>query len=191
MAKAKSVKEQHPGEHRYLTHDNGGRPYLVYTGETDVTVYTAPPGDYPYGWPDDKDDYTKLVKKITNVSKKFIPRYKTVRDFNSTGNSILVQSGKEYVYIGENIFKFKPEKGDEILKYFSPIGNSDVPYPVAVGKTHVYIILDKVVIEKEIFPKGVDWENGAMDYYYENLSSDRRNLKTFSGYKELAPRLAG
>jgi hypothetical protein len=40
------------------------------------------------------------------------------------------------------IYEFKPMKDDTIELFYSDIGNSDVPYPYAVGKTHIYILLD-------------------------------------------------
>ncbi len=183
-----TVKEKHPGEHRYVTQMNGGRPYVVYTGVSDITVYTVPDKILREccGWPEDKDFYTKLVKKIGNVTRKFIPKYKIIHNFKATGNTILVQSGSGYVHVGDGIFSFKSELGDEIQKYYSPIGNSNVPYPIAVGKTHVYIILEKVVLKKDLFPKGTDWEEGAIDYFYENLFDNKKNVKELSGLKILA-----
>ena len=183
-----TVKEKHPGEHRYVTQMNGGRPYVVYTGESDITVYTVPDKILSEcrGWPEDKDLYTKLVKKIGNVTRKFIPKYKIVRNFNATGNTMLVQSGSGYVHVGDGIFSFKPEVGDEIQKYYSPIGNSNVPYPIAVGKTHVYIMLEKVLVKKDLFPKGIDWEEGAVNYYYKNFSGNKKDVKDLSGLKIIA-----
>ncbi len=67
------------------------------------------------------------------------------------GNSILLKVGSKYVYIGSEIYEFSPVKGDVIQSYYSDIGNSDVPYPYAVGKTHIYIMLDKVAVEIDFF----------------------------------------
>ena len=46
-----------------------------------------------------------------------------------TGNSILLNIGdKRYVSIGWTIYEFSTK--DQITEYYSPVGKSDVPYPV-------------------------------------------------------------
>lgn len=56
------------------------------------------------------------------------------------GNSILVNtSDNKYVYIGDEIYDF--ETDDEIIDYYSPIGNSDVPYPFAIGTKYTYLMI--------------------------------------------------
>jgi hypothetical protein len=46
----------------------------------------------------------------------------------------------KYVCITHIIFEFTLEAGDEFVKYFSYIGNSDVPYPVLLGKNNFLIV---------------------------------------------------
>ena len=36
-----------------------------------------------------------------------------------------------------------------ISSYFSPVGNSDVPYPYAVGEHYTYFMLDKEMVPTE------------------------------------------
>ena len=61
------------------------------------------------------------------------------------GNSILLQTGKnKYVYIGDGIRSFTTKNGDVIKKYYSPVGNNEVPYPYAIGDKYVYIMLHNV-----------------------------------------------
>lgn len=63
-----------------------------------------------------------------------------------TGNSILYYIGKtedlknRYVFVGERVEEFITD--DEIQKYYSTVGNSDVPYPVAIGKKYLFFMLD-------------------------------------------------
>ena len=65
------------------------------------------------------------------------------------GNSILIQTGKnKYVYVGSEIYSF--ETKEEIKKYYSPIGNSFVPYPYAVGESLTYFMLDKETLPNEL-----------------------------------------
>ena len=49
------------------------------------------------------------------------------------GNSILVHiSENKYVYIGSSIYSFESQA--KIIRYISPVGNSDVPYPYAIDE---------------------------------------------------------
>ena len=52
------------------------------------------------------------------------------------GNTILLLVNNYYIYISNNIQKFKIN--DEIIKYYSFVGNNDVPYPLAIGKKNIY-----------------------------------------------------
>ena len=64
------------------------------------------------------------------------------------GNSILIQETKNrYVSVGWYVSRF--ETDDEITDYISPVGNSDVPYPVAYSDKYVFFMLDNVYVKKE------------------------------------------
>jgi hypothetical protein len=88
--------------------------------------------------------------------------YDGLKPKDAEGNSILLKTGPTYVYIGDGIYQFQAIKGDTIEKYYSDIGNSDVPYPYAIGKTHVYIMLDKIAIDKSFF----DMKGDIYQQYY-------------------------
>ncbi|XWV25370.1 hypothetical protein QJ856_gp0398 [Tupanvirus deep ocean] len=63
-------------------------------------------------------------------------------------NSILIQlSSTEYVFVGDTIYSFKTI--NPIINYFSPLGNNDVPYPVAYGQNEAYFMLDQVYVNKD------------------------------------------
>jgi hypothetical protein len=54
------------------------------------------------------------------------------------GNSILIHlKNLEHIYVGSFINKFRAV--DEITDYMSPVGNNDVPYPVAYSVENVYL----------------------------------------------------
>jgi hypothetical protein len=89
--------------------------------------------------------------------------YDGLKPKDAEGNSILLRVGEKYVYIGSEIYEFSPKPEDTIQKYYSDIGNSDVPYPYAVGNTHVYIMLDKVAVEKSFF----NMKKDIYQQYYE------------------------
>lgn len=69
------------------------------------------------------------------------PKWQNPANWNPSfvGNTILLKlKGGKFLFIGPSIQEFKPEKGDTIEEFFSEVGNSDVPYPHAIGKTHLY-----------------------------------------------------
>jgi hypothetical protein len=68
------------------------------------------------------------------------------------GNSLLVEVAKqEYMFIGDCIYRFSTkELNDEIVAYDSPVGNNDVPYPVAIGRTHFYLMLGCISVAKKL-----------------------------------------
>jgi hypothetical protein len=126
----------------YLIHDNGGRPFKVVVNSEGLFCYTY----------DDKNEEEK--------DKKYdILKYKVTKfdgywtGFDSSpyklhGNSILVKlSDNKYVYIGSIAYQFETE--DKILDYVSPVGNSNVPYPIAYGEDNLYYMLDKQYIKRE------------------------------------------
>jgi hypothetical protein len=63
------------------------------------------------------------------------------------GNSILIHlKNLEYIYVGRSIHKFTAV--DKITDYISPVGNGDVPCPVAYGEENVYFMLDLEYMKK-------------------------------------------
>jgi hypothetical protein len=141
----------------YLIHDNGGRPFRVEIQGKEVTVFKNMD---TYDMVDGKfvtiPKPEKQIKEFTAdtvfVGKKSSKGgYDGLKPKEAEGNSILLEVGSKYIYIGSEIYEWAPVKGDVIEAYSSNIGNSDVPYPYAIGKTHIYIMLDKVAVEKSFF----------------------------------------
>lgn len=124
---------------KYFTHDNGGRPFMV-----DVNTKSKSIEVYQYN--DDSNEYHGGEEKYyTNLM--FETKYKNIfigEDFirsKAKGNSILVnKNDKDYIFIGECVYCFQPE--DKIVKYFSPVGNNNVPYPFAIGEKYVYFMIE-------------------------------------------------
>jgi hypothetical protein len=153
----------------YTTHDNGGRPFLVTKKGMDITVLKnmdtfERKGDIFV----DIHKEPKLIMDIT-VDEFFVGKksptggYDGLSPRDAEGNSLLFKKGTKYIFVGHEIYQFAPVKGDTIVKYYSDIGNSDVPYPYAIGKTHVYILLeDKVAVEKSFF----DMKQNIYDQFY-------------------------
>lgn len=144
---------------KYKTHENGARPFYVVIHNKGIIIFKA------------TDLYAekKLQKKMFNKEIKFDPwstcmtisnytnffigkntkKYTSHSSYGSfTGNSILVETKPlHYIFIGDRIVEFKTI--EPVLQYFSPMGNNDVPYPFAITKNYVYLMLDFVYMERE------------------------------------------
>lgn len=132
----------------YEIHDNYNRPFIVCveSGKKQLTVYKAVP-----------EDETVRHWKMIPTDNLYSAHYRNVfigDNVNglknhvkkgtkfSKGNSILAEVGVgRYVFVGEQVYEFSVAAGDVIEAYHSPIGNNDVPYPVAVGKDYLYFLL--------------------------------------------------
>ncbi len=145
------------GSKTYETHDNGGRPFRVDIQGNKVSVWKNM-NDYEMvdGTFVEIENPPKHILEFTAndifIGKKS-PKggYDGLKPKEAEGNSILLLVGSKYVFIGHEIFEFSPVKGDTIEMFYSDIGNSDVPYPYAVGKTHMYMMLDKVAVQLDFF----------------------------------------
>lgn len=141
----------------YEIHDNGGRPFFVTVQGKTVSVdknmdtFERKNGKFVEISKPRKRVFEKTVDEIFIGKKSPGGGYDGLKSSQAEGNSVLVRCGSKYIYIGSEIYEFSPVKGDTIEQYYSNIGNSDVPYPYAIGKTHIYILLDKVAVEKSFF----------------------------------------
>jgi len=121
----------------YLIHNNGGRPYKVAASRGMILVFDGETNNY-------KGEPLIAITKFIG----FWPGMDTSMDSNCHGNSVLIQvSKKSYISVGCVITKF--ETDEKILDYISPVGNSDVPYPVAYSDNHVYFMLDHEYIKTD------------------------------------------
>jgi len=149
------------GVKTYEIHNNGTRPFVV---EDDGKVATVFKTVYAKG----ADAYTLGKQVVYQAYKKIfvgdndlkISMYD--RKGRGKGNSILLQiSANKYMYIGHTIYTF--ESLDIIQAYYSPIGNSDVPYPWAIGTSHTYFMLDAVAVPSKFIDPN---EKNAYQVYY-------------------------
>jgi hypothetical protein len=144
----------------YEIHDNGGRPFVVTIEDRTVTVEKQKEEEGEVQ--SRKKLFAKTVDEVFLGKKSPKGGYDGLNPSQAEGNSILLHHGAKYIYIGSEIYEFSPVKGDTIEAYYSDIGNSDVPYPYAIGKTHVYIMLEKVAVEKSFF----DMKRDIYHQYY-------------------------
>lgn len=154
---------------KYTIHDNGGRPFVVYDAKTKVIVYKQ---IYEYSG----DEY-KLIKseklfeipyeKIF-VGSKFDGNKYLQNGTYIKGNSILLKlKNTKYMYIGHEIYTFDVEKDDEIIKYYSPNGNSDVPYPYAISQKYTYLMIEYVYL-----PNYIITIPAVYSFYYGQIDGD-------------------
>ncbi len=165
----------------YETHDNGSRPFFVTVKGKKVSVsknmntFKKVNGKFVDVESPPKEVLNLTADQIFIGKKSPSGGYDGLKPSEAEGNSLLVKRGDKYIFIGHEIFEFSPMKGDVIESFYSDIGNSDVPYPYAIGKTHVYILLEKVAVELDFFSamKGI-----YQQYYFSDKKPRTEKLRT-------------
>jgi hypothetical protein len=156
---------------KYEIHDNGGRPFFVeICGKTvnvskNMSTYKMVNGKFVNIVNPPKSLFNVKADEVFIGKKSPKGDYDGLKPSQAEGNSILLRIGNKYMYIGHEIYEFSPVKDDVIVKYYSNIGNSDVPYPYAIGKSHIYIMLDAVAVDISYFDMK---EHIYEQYYYED-----------------------
>ena len=193
----KKIKKETVGYKKYFTHNNGGRPYLVYVGKNDVHIYIRDEKKYYIDWDNYSDDdkknawmYIKLVKSYKPLTV-FIGKspLNEMTEFSGgygkkfDGNSILLKIAKNrYVYIGPLIYEFSTNN-DIIIAYWSPVGNNDVPYPFAYGEKNIYFMLDNTYVPLDRFPELKNLskvEKTDLYKYYYGHTNDKIKYEKFA-----------
>jgi hypothetical protein len=158
----------------YLIHDNGGTPFKVIANDKLICVYT---------FKDDADVEfdAELVYDVHLLTiNEFIGYwvgFDTSKYTNFHGNSVLIQETEHsYVSIGWIIHRF--QTSDQILDYVSPVGNSDVPYPVAYGELNVYFMLEMQYVPREQLITDISPVNAETIYGEYYRSHDDKLRKT-------------
>lgn len=135
-----------------FTQHNGDYKYLINIDNNIIKIYKRTIENYVVD--NDPRDYDTLIKTykkwdcvilgIDNAKKLYGPNYK----FKLDGNSVLIEKSKgNYVFVGFQIYEFNIK--DNIIEYYSPTGNSFVPYPYAIGEKNTYLMLDSVYINNK------------------------------------------
>lgn len=125
---------------------------IVYRASTFKVILKAPYDDIFIGKRSPKGGYDGLTED------------------EAIGNTILIRAGRRYTYIGDEIYSFHTVDDEVITKYYSDIGNNDVPYPYAMSKKNIYIMLDRVAVPKSDFdPK----RNIYGQYYADQSKKDK------------------
>lgn len=159
-------------KHIYEILDNRATPFLVFDYGDHVDVYNQ---KYNEATNHHEIQGRIMQAKYINIfvgdnDLKF--KEYELKKGDGRGNSILLQTGKnKYVFIGDGIRSFTTKNGDVIKKYYSPVGNNEVPYPYAVGDKYVYFMHGNVLQPVEDFDLKKD---AYMQYYGWHIKPEQR-----------------
>jgi len=148
-----------------IIHDNGGRPFIVEINDNIAKIY-------------DNTDNKELLLELSFV-KIFYGKEPVESEYEN--NSLLLQIAlNEYVYIGSVIYKFYTD--DEIIDYYSIVGNSDVPYPYAIGTKYTYLMIEYIKIStKLLYETSLEYKiYDPYNIYYFNKDKIKYNDKKFN-----------
>lgn len=176
------IKEQHAGEQMHFTHDNGGRPYLVYLSKERISVYREVQDKFYVRQRDREHNandawlYIEQVAAWKNYIKVWIGE--SIKNNTTTfvgtdnaeflGNCILVKiAPSRYVFIGENVYEFSSD--EELTIFYAPVGNNDVPYSHAIGEKYVYFMREALRVPISAFKTFTEEvQRNAYDAFYED-----------------------
>jgi hypothetical protein len=158
---------------KYSIHDNGATPFWVDVSGKSVTVLKNMNKDKMIDGKFTVIEYPPTILFTIDADEVFIGKTSPTGPTSPPGTAILCRVGSTYTYIGKEIYDFSTD--DVINKFYSDLGNSDVPYPYAIGEKYIYIMLDKVAIEKSFF----NMKEDIYKQYYENMKKLKKiKLKT-------------
>ncbi len=158
----------------YMIHDNMARPFKVCITDDKIKVYEHKPYDGKDSDfdEDDIEQYNVPVMSIKNYIQVFVGEDPEIDDYK--GNNILIHTEKnkdenKYIMIEGEIFEFSIK--DKINEFYSPVGNSDVPYSYAIGKKYTYLMCFKNKIPTKVLEKNSDPYENKYDKFYESFST--------------------
>lgn len=154
-----SKTKKNKGGIRYTTVNNGANYWIVedFPKEKRVVIYKNNAEEvkvtemkYLELWP--SSPLTKGDKKFADTWKK--------------GNTVLIQKSKDtFIIVFMDIIEFKIEPGDNPLKFMSPIGNSDSPYPYLIGKDNIYFIYETPEFFKSVPKDEIDLNDDVISQF--------------------------
>lgn len=157
----------------YYIHDNGGRPFRVSINQNSINIYKQIP---------DLDDF-KYSNKPLITFEKFMGYWEGYDTslYKFIGNSILIKlDDHNYVFVGWEIYQFSTS--DVLMDFISPVGNNDVPYPIAYGDKNMYLL----TIKKFVPRKEIDIDPYNANYIYNNYSDyEKKTGKKGSAMKNI------
>lgn len=165
--------------HAYRIEDNGGMPFVAYVRSGEVSVFRVARDRFvdPRDWTSSLEQNRQLFTEEVGT----YPGHVYVGEDGACGehgNSLLVQNGDTFVYIGPEILRFTLP-GASVVQYHSRMGNSSVPYPVAVMQDVAVFMLDHVsvpraALEERLPPEG--WNDAYETFYMLEETLDKSPL---------------
>lgn len=167
----------------YITHDNFSRPFLVEHNKNQVRVFKKSKeyNELDYDEQEElekkvnpKKLYTDLIKEYRNVKNFFVGRDGS--GYNMHGNSVLFElPGNRYIHVGNSVYEFNTDQPVEV--FHSIMGNSNVPYPVALTKTDAYFMLDTVYVPRDEFDDSIYWNDAYSAFYGHSYWPEDTDMK--------------
>lgn len=186
----------------YYTLDNGNQPFKVEIKKKAKTIVV-----YKLTKEELDDDFNVLSreygKKIVNTKyldifigkspKNKLTKFSKGYGKKFDGNTILVHLHSNlYMYIGALVYTFVVDKDEEIFAYQSPVGNNFVPYPYAISNKRVYFLIEKKMVDIDLFPIKIK-ETTKEDLYqflYDYSSDVANNEKKIKKIKVIQKRFS-
>jgi len=174
----------------YEIHDNGSRPFIVVINRNHIKVYTYldqhtktdtktdTESDTETDIETDTEIETKKHKLLMAHQMKFCGFWYgfDTSIYECHGNSILVKLDEhEYMHIGIDIYIFKTR--DIIIDFVSPLGNNDVPYPLAIGTKNFYFMIEYTFVHREhiLTQTTMEYIDDVYDEYYKKYGIRHTN----------------
>lgn len=180
IIKENNNKTKRKGIKSYKMLDNGSEPFVVDVSPSQIEIYRQT-------YQENSDSYIRDKKVFDTAYKKIFIGDNLLKDKDVApkgrypGNSILIQTAPgKYIYSGHEIYSFETKDGEEIKEYYSPVGNSHVPYPYAVGENYTYFMLDKETVPNEL----LDLKKDAYGQFYGHTIKDNEMQKKIEESKK-------
>jgi hypothetical protein len=185
IPKLPTMTKKKKGVKTYNILDNGSKAFSVDVSPSHVDIYRLNYANNKYVR--DKKVIHSPYKKIFIGDNELRIKGGPAPKGEYPGNSILMelQPGK-YIYVGSEIYTFNTIDGETIENYYSLVGNSQVPYPYAVGEHYTYFMLDKMVVPNEL----LDLNKDAYGQFYGfTVKDEERKKKIESAKKKFVTKL--
>jgi len=157
----------------YRIHSNGWRPFQVVITAKNIIILAC---DAALDEDDVNDDGIYSYSFFISAIDKF-EGYWFGYDSSSDrlhNNTLLIRlSRHKYMYIGPMIYTFTTT--EKIIDYISWVGNSDVSYPVAYGRSNVYFMNDFRYVDKKNLRKATVANAEMMAVDFSKLDTSQKN----------------
>lgn len=163
---------------QYLIHDNGGTPFRlsIENSTSDDRIMRV-----ELGTDDEKD--SKQVFKLAGFIrfKQIWIGIDTARHCH--GNNVIVQMyDGNYIWFSNGEFPIVFSLAEDIVTFYSYLGNNNVPYPYIETAQHTILLLEAVYIlnvDKEQYEKETGLTDPYDQYYSPEFYSNERKQKIY------------